>query len=141
MVRVTAEEFERMVEQALRRLPDDFRHRLVNVAVLVEREPPHPGLLGYYHGTPLTERSVADPFRMPDRILIFQAPHERAARSLTHLQRLVEDTVWHEVAHYFGMDEGEVRKWEARRRGRLARRRRRRGWNGSAPGGEPATPA
>jgi predicted Zn-dependent protease with MMP-like domain len=54
---------------------------------------------------------------MPDRITIFQGPHERLASSPEHLARLVEDTVWHEVAHYFGLNELQVRAAE-RRRGR-----------------------
>jgi predicted Zn-dependent protease with MMP-like domain len=52
---------------------------------------------------------------MPDRITIFQGPHERSARSSEDLSKLVEDTVWHEVAHYFGMDESQVRSAERAR--------------------------
>jgi predicted Zn-dependent protease with MMP-like domain len=55
---------------------------------------------------------------MPDRITIFQGPHERLARSPEHLATLVEATVWHEVAHYFGMDELQVRAAERRHRTR-----------------------
>src|SRR5262249_35736734 len=72
-------------------------------------------LLGLYEGRPLTVRSVSDGFVMPDRITIFQGPHERLARSPEHLRELVEDTLWHEVAHYFGMDERQVRTAESRR--------------------------
>jgi predicted Zn-dependent protease with MMP-like domain len=75
-------------------------------------------LLGLYEGRPLTQRSVFDSFSMPDRIIIFQGPHERMARDPAHLARMVEDTVWHEVAHYFGMDEMRVRAAERRRRSR-----------------------
>jgi predicted Zn-dependent protease with MMP-like domain len=53
---------------------------------------------------------------MPDRITIFQGPHERLASDPAHLVRLVNDTVWHEVAHYFGMDELQVRTAERKRR-------------------------
>jgi predicted Zn-dependent protease with MMP-like domain len=73
-------------------------------------------LLGLYEGRPLTARSVFEPFAMPDRITIFQGPHERLAQSPEHLAKLVDDTVWHEVAHYFGMDEKQVRAAERRRR-------------------------
>jgi predicted Zn-dependent protease with MMP-like domain len=73
-------------------------------------------LLGLYEGRPLTKRSVFEPFAMPDRITIFQGPHERLAGSPEHLAKLVEDTVWHEVAHYFGMNELQVRAAERRRR-------------------------
>jgi predicted Zn-dependent protease with MMP-like domain len=73
-------------------------------------------LFGLYEGRPLTVRSVFDSFAMPDRITIFQNPHERAAHGPEHLAKLVEDTVWHEVAHYFGMDELQVRAAERARR-------------------------
>jgi predicted Zn-dependent protease with MMP-like domain len=90
-----------------------------NIAVIVE---PEPGahqlarsrlergstLFGLYEGRPLTVRSVFDSFAMPDRIIIFQGPPERAARSPEHLAKLVEDTIWHEVAPYFGMDEAHA---------------------------------
>jgi predicted Zn-dependent protease with MMP-like domain len=116
------QEFDRLVEKALLAIPSRFRRRLKNVAFVVEAEPPVPNLLGLYQGRPLTRRSVGDGFTMPDRITIFQGPHERLARSPVHLEKLLEDTVWHEVAHYFGMDERTVRHAE-RRRASLRRRR------------------
>jgi predicted Zn-dependent protease with MMP-like domain len=76
----------------------------------------------FYEGRPLTARSVFEPFSMPDRILIFQGPHERLARSPEHLAQLVEETIWHEVAHYFGMDEAQVRAAERKRRARRTAR-------------------
>lgn len=112
-------EFDQLVESAIRAIPWRFRRRLHNVAFVVEDEPARPGLLGLYHGRPLPHRSVSDPFAMPDRITIYQGPHERLARNRAHLQKMLVDTVWHEVAHYFGMDEGQVRRAERRRRQRL----------------------
>ncbi|MCS6952403.1 MAG: metallopeptidase family protein [Bryobacteraceae bacterium] len=121
---MTAREFDQLVERALRKIPARFRRKLHNVAFLVEAEPPTPGLLGLYEGRPLPQRSVSDSFTLPDRITIFQGPHERLARDRAHLEKLVEDTVWHEVAHYFGLDEAQVRRAE-RRRVRLRRKARR----------------
>jgi predicted Zn-dependent protease with MMP-like domain len=109
-------EFDRLVEKAMRVIPPRFRRRLKNVVFIVEPEPPASNLLGLYHGRPLPRRSVSDAFTLPDRITIFQGPHERMARNRRHLQRLLEETVWHEVAHYFGMDERQVRRAERRRR-------------------------
>ena len=122
---MTAEEFDRLVQAAYARIPSRFRRRLRNIAVIVEPEPspeqlarlaPGGTLLGLYQGRPLTQRSVFQSFAMPDRITIFQGPHERLARSPAHLRQMVEDTVWHEVAHYFGMNEEEVRAAAERRR-------------------------
>jgi predicted Zn-dependent protease with MMP-like domain len=121
------QEFDGMVAEACARIPARFRRRMKNLAVMVEPEPTTAQLarggvrhgstlLGLYEGRPLTRRSVFEPFAMPDRITIFQGPHERLAQSPEHLARMVEDTVWHEVAHYFGMDELQVRTAERKRR-------------------------
>jgi len=120
-------DFDRLVADACDRIPARFRRRLKNVAITVEAEPspeqlargrvPRGGtLLGLYEGRPLPTRSVFEPFAMPDRIIIFQGPHERLSHGPEHLARMVEDTVWHEVAHYFGLNEREVRAAERRRR-------------------------
>ena len=121
-------EFDRLVAAAYARIPARFRRRMKNIAMVVEPEPAPAQLargraprgstlLGLYEGRPLTKRSVFESFAMPDRITIFQGPHERLAGGPEHLAKLVEDTVWHEVAHYFGMDELQVRAAERRRRG------------------------
>jgi predicted Zn-dependent protease with MMP-like domain len=108
-------EFDAVVERAIGRIPARYRKRLQNVAFIVEPEPPRPGLLGLYHGRPLPWRSVSESFPMPDSITIYQGPHERMSRSLEELDRHVRDTVWHEVAHYFGLGEAEVQRAERRR--------------------------
>jgi len=123
---MTANEFDELVQGAYGRIPSEFRKRLQNVAMLVEAEPspaqlaeagvgPGGTLLGLYQGRPLPQRSVFESFAMPDRITIFQGPHERLAHSAAQLKQMVEDTVWHEVVHYFGMDERQVRAAERRR--------------------------
>lgn len=110
-----AAEFDQIVERALARIPPRFRNRMQNIAFVVEREPRRPGLLGLYQGRPLTHRNVGDAFSMPDQITIYQGPHERMAHSLEHLEVMVYETVWHEIAHYFGMNERQVRAAERRR--------------------------
>ncbi|SRR6266545_3347332 len=125
---MTPHEFDEMVAAAVGRIAPRFRRRMKNLAVVVEPEPepaqlargrvpPGGTLLGLYEGRPLPQRSVFEPFAMPDRITIFQGPHERMAHSREHLQQLVDETVWHEVAHYFGLDERQVRAAERRHRG------------------------
>jgi predicted Zn-dependent protease with MMP-like domain len=108
-------EFDALVTRALRRIPPRFRKHLQNVAIIVEPEPSRPGLLGLYQGHPLTTRSVGNSFTLPDKITIYQGPHERVARTPEDLEQMVADTVWHEIAHYFGMDETRVRKAERKR--------------------------
>ena len=118
MYGMTPVEFDRLVEQALRAIPAKYRSRVDNLVIVVEPEPPRPDLLGLYHGRPMTHRGVNDQFHMPDTITIYQGPHERMARSEAHLMELVKETVWHEIAHYFGLNEEEVLRAE-RRRARL----------------------
>jgi predicted Zn-dependent protease with MMP-like domain len=121
------DEFDKLVADAFARIPARFRKRMKNVALMVEAEPTLEQLargrvqrggtlLGLYEGRPLTRRSVFEPFAMPDRIVIFQGPHERLAHSPEHLVQMVADTVWHEIAHYFGMNESQVRAAERKRR-------------------------
>jgi predicted Zn-dependent protease with MMP-like domain len=97
-----------------------------NVALLVEPEPSPAQLaggrvprgdtlLGLYEGRPLPVRSSFEGFSMPDRITLFQGPIERAARGAEDVPRVIADTLWHEIAHYFGMDERQVRAAERRR--------------------------
>lgn len=117
-------DFDRLVDDAMRVIPPRFRPRLKNLVFVVEPEPPRPGLLGLYEGRPLTLRSSFDPVAFPDRITIFQGPHERMARNEAELRQLVEETVWHEVAHYFGLDEQQVQRAERARARAFARRRR-----------------
>ena len=128
-------DFDDIVERAYARVPARFRRRMQNIAVVVENEPSatqlrsagvpsDSTLLGLYEGRPLIHRSVSEPFAMPDRITIFQGPIKRMARNQAHLEQIVADTLWHEIAHYFGLNERQVRAAERRRaeETRLSRR-------------------
>ncbi len=99
-------------------LPERFLEHLDNVLVLVEPEPtreqlayhglgPGETLLGLYEGVPMTERGSYAPL-MPDRITIFQRPIENHSRTEKQLVEQVRDTVVHEVAHFFGIDDDRL---------------------------------
>lgn len=120
---MSPQDFDRLVDEAMDIIPPRFRGRLHNLVFVVEAEPREPGLLGLYEGRPQTERSLGEPCPAPDRITIYQGPHERAARTLKELRRLVKETIWHEVAHYFGLNEREVLLAENRRRRKFRRLR------------------
>ncbi len=104
--------FEELVEQALERLPAAFRDRLTNIAIIVEdvppREPDGGLLLGLFHGIPRTEKSVffASP---PDRIYLYQRNIEAVCKTDEEIRRQVRATLLHEVGHYFGLSEEELR--------------------------------
>lgn len=106
--------FERLVEQALGRLPEIFRRKLTNVAIIVEDLPPREAepdtlLLGLFHGVPRTEKSTfyATP---PDHIYLYQKNIEAVCSSDEEIRRQVRDTLLHELGHYFGLSEDELRK-------------------------------
>ena len=112
-------EFERLVADALASIPRRFRDAMANLAIVVEDEParelleemeiePPDTLLGLYQGTPLTERSWDYGNALPDRILIFQGPHERGAEDDDDLVVAIGETLIHEIGHYFGLSEEEI---------------------------------
>lgn len=114
------EEFGRYVDEAVASLPQIFREKMENVEILVEDYPPqsYKGmLLGLYEGIPKTRRGHygVGP-TLPDRITIFRYPILSIARSKEHAINIIQDTVKHEIAHHFGMDEERVRKAQAKRR-------------------------
>jgi predicted Zn-dependent protease with MMP-like domain len=124
---VRSSDFDELVEKAFRRIPLRFRKRLHNVSIVIEQEPSArhlrsgrvpagSTLLGLYEGRPLPVRSWSESFTMPDHITLFQGPIERAAHGPNDVKRVIADTLWHEIAHYFGMDEPQVRAAERRRR-------------------------
>jgi predicted Zn-dependent protease with MMP-like domain len=105
--------FEEIVAQALDDLPAPFHERLTNVAIIVEDLPP-PGvenqglLLGLFHGIPRTEKSIfyAAP---PDHIFLYQKNIEAISRGEGDVRRQIRATLLHEVGHYFGLSEEELR--------------------------------
>ncbi len=120
---MTREEFEKLVEEGFLLIPEKFRARIRNVALLVEDEPPEEirrkegldegeTLLGLYQGIPNTARG--DTYgvgpTLPDTITLYQFPIEEAAREDSlDVRTVIAETIWHEYAHYFGMEEDEVR--------------------------------
>ena len=120
------QEFESLIENGFALLPDWVRKKIKNVAILVEDEPSREirkqerladdeTLLGLYQGIPLSARGeeYGVGMTMPDTITLYQKPiEEAAAEDGIEIKKVIADTIWHEFAHHFGMDEGEVRERE-----------------------------
>ena len=106
---LSRQRFESLVRRALAALPEEFRSRLENVAVLIEDEPPEdmPDTLGLYEGVPLIERSL-DSITLPDRITLFRRPIELACSTEEEIESEVRLTVLHEVGHFFGLEEAQM---------------------------------
>jgi predicted Zn-dependent protease with MMP-like domain len=104
---VSAEEFDIAVGEALDGVPVELTRLMDNVAVFVEDEPPpdDPDILGWYDGTPLTERGWSYAGVLPDRIVVFRGPLSRMCASRNELVHEVRITVVHEIAHHFGIDD------------------------------------
>ena len=116
-------EFERLVADALASIPQGFRDAMTNLVIVVEDEPardllremeiePPDTLFGLYQGTPLTERRWDYGNALPDRILLFQGPHEREADDEDDLVVSIGETLIHEIGHYFGLSEEQIEEIE-----------------------------
>jgi predicted Zn-dependent protease with MMP-like domain len=105
-----AEAFDQLVGDALDALPDDIRAQMSNVAVVVEDEPPpDANLLGLYHGIPLPRRGSGYTGALPDKITIYRGPLERHyGGDPERLAAQVRRTVWHEIAHHFGISDARL---------------------------------
>jgi predicted Zn-dependent protease with MMP-like domain len=112
--------FQELVEKALQRLPEEFRSHLENVDVIIEDWPSpqqlanarlrhRASLLGLYEGVPVTERGQGYNLVLPDKITIFQKPVETICRSPEEVELEVERVLRHEIGHYFGLGEGQLR--------------------------------
>jgi predicted Zn-dependent protease with MMP-like domain len=99
--------FEQLVSDALDELPDDIRDLMSNVAVTVEDEPPDGlPLLGLYQGVPWGRRGAYYSGALPDKITIYRGPIERMTRGNPEaLRSQVRRTVFHEIAHHFGISD------------------------------------
>jgi len=120
-IRVSEEQFARLVDQAIASLPDEFRARMDNVSVEVLPLPtsemlrtaqPRPcrpeRLLGLYHGVPLTKKTVWAPYDWPEQIFLFQRNIEAICDSPAQIVSQVRRTVLHEIGHHFGMSEEDL---------------------------------
>ncbi len=115
-MKLSEEEFDRIVRRALSRVPAEIGEHLDNIIISVRKRPSKKmlremdlpdgdALFGVFRGVPLIERSVTSPSLFPDTILLFQEPLEAACETLEELEEEIEITVVHEVAHFVGMSE------------------------------------
>ncbi len=113
------EHFVKVVEKVLDSLPKEFRSRIRNVSVLVEDKPPNQPLprsgerkrllLGLFHGVPRTRKSFFDLVNGPDYIVLYQKNIEAVCSSEAEICEQIRLTVIHELGHYFGMDEDQLK--------------------------------
>ena len=113
--------FDRLVLDAIHELPRGLKNRLSNVAVIVEDKPssavlgklrllPNTLLMGLFQGVPLNKKSVWHSGTLPEKITIYQKNIEALCRSEKEIKRRIKNVVWHEVAHFVGFTEEEIKE-------------------------------
>jgi predicted Zn-dependent protease with MMP-like domain len=121
--KTTRERFEELVEKAVEALPEEYTKLFSNITIVVED---YPGpedrrlnrggglLLGLFSGVPYPHKGgfFEVPYPLPDKITLFQKNIEKISSSEDELIEEIQKTLVHEVGHYFGLSEKELRKYE-----------------------------
>ena len=122
MFQVSDEQFADLIEQSFDALPKAHRKAVRNVAIVYADEPTpdqreqlrlacNESLYGLYEGVPLARRQGTTGYP-PDKITIFKIPLQAEAASLDDLRAKIHHTLWHEIAHYFGLDHAQIHRLE-----------------------------
>lgn len=122
--RTSREDFERLVENALETLPKEYVRYFTNITILIEDQPNSEEsrrlqkrgglLLGLFTGVPYPRKGgfFEIPYPLPDKIILFQKNIETICSSEKELVDQIQKTLIHEVGHYFGLSEEDLRKYE-----------------------------
>lgn len=119
----TDEVFSKLIGQALDELPEKYVSRLENVVITYADEPDqnqrkklklrgHQSLFGLYEGIPLTQRGNNYNLVLPDKITLFKLPLFYNSKDETDFKKQIKHTLWHEIAHYFGLGHGRIYELE-----------------------------
>lgn len=119
MFQLTDEEFDRLITRAMDELPQKYIRGLENVAIVQADEPTpeqklkmklddHHLLLGLYEGIPLTQRGNGYSFVLPDKITLFKHAILAVSRNEMQLFEQIKRTLWHEIAHYYGLNHRRI---------------------------------
>ncbi len=123
MISVSNDEFEAMIAEAIDALPERFLDHAKNVAIVWADEPsqeqrvkmklrPYESLYGLYEGIPLINRGDNYNLVLPDKITIFKHPIVRHAANHEAIKQQVLHTLWHEIAHHYGLDHDRIHELE-----------------------------
>ena len=110
-------DFDEVIDDTIDLLPLAFAEQLGSVAIVVEDEPTADqlasvgarGLFGLYQGVPRT-RWGADAAPLASKITLFRGPLTRANRDPERLRLAIRETLHHEIAHHFGIDDDRLRE-------------------------------
>jgi len=121
---ISKKQFETYVKEAIDNIPTIYKEKLDNVVFKTEKEPstqqrtalnlrPCDALFGLYEGVPLPQRGGANHSILPDIITIFMHPMTHIYTEKKSLKKQIYKTVWHEVAHYFGLGHDRINDVES----------------------------
>lgn len=127
MIELSDDEFDRLISKAMDELPQKYIKDLQNVVVVYADEPDvHQAqkaglregslLLGLYEGIPLTQRGNNYTFVIPDKITLFKHAIQLVSPTPEKLFEQIKRTLWHEIAHYYGLDHNRIHELEQRSR-------------------------
>jgi predicted Zn-dependent protease with MMP-like domain len=122
---MTDEDFDKMISKAMDELPQKYIKGLNNVAIVYADEPdehqrkkanlqPNSILLGLYEGIPLTQRGAGYTFVLPDKITLFKNSLLMVTRGPEELFEQVKRTLWHEIAHFYGLNHDRIHELQDR---------------------------
>jgi len=122
-VQIDDTQFETIVGAALDELPQKYTSNMQNVAIVYADEPTpaqrielklrcDQSLYGLYQGVPLTKRGSGYNLVLPDKITIFKNPLVASSHDLPDLKAKVKHTLWHEIAHHFGLGHDRIHMLE-----------------------------
>lgn len=127
MLELTDEAFDALITRAMNELPQRYIAGLDNVAIVMADEPTEQQkikmkldnqhlLLGLYEGVPLTQRGSGWSGMLPDKITLFKHSILRVARTDNELFEQIKRTLWHEIAHYYGLNHARIDELQQRPR-------------------------
>lgn len=123
MIELSDDQFDSLITRAMDELPQEYIKGLDNVAIVMADEPTeeqkvkmklreHTILLGLYEGIPLIQRGAGYTFVLPDKITLFKHSILRIVNDEDELFEQIKRTLWHEIAHYYGLDHGRIHELE-----------------------------
>jgi predicted Zn-dependent protease with MMP-like domain len=119
----TDEQFDALISEVMDELPKERIRGLDNVAITYADRPTAEQarklqlrgdqlLLGLYEGIPLTERGAGYNLVLPDKITLFKIPLMMVSKDAADFREQTKHTLWHEIAHYYGLDHDDIRARE-----------------------------
>lgn len=123
MIDITDQQFNDLIAESIDELPAKYTSKLDNVLITFENIPSEEQreklhlrcgetLFGLYEGVPMTARGNGYNMVLPDKITIFKQPMLHVVNDLAGLKSQVKHTLWHEIAHYFGLNHDRIHEIE-----------------------------